>query len=1202
MKNVRFLRALAVIALVAFLPALLFGQAVNFAQIQGRVTDPAGAAVSGAKVKATQTETGLVREVTTNNEGNYILPRLPVGPYLLQVSASGFKEELQSGIVLQVNEQPTINIALTLGAVSEKVEVSAAAALVETNDNSVSEVIDNSRILDLPLDGRQASQLVLLSGAANNVSLSGQDLSGSKSYGNGIYQTGTVTISVAGSQENANNYLLDGGDNLDAFSNINLPFPFPDAIQEFSVQESMLSAQYGLHAGAVVNVVTKSGTNNIHGDLFEFIRNGDTNALPFAFTSTPTADTLKRNQFGGTIGGPIVKDKLFAFLGYQGTFERSLNNPTTAYIPTAAELAGNWTAREQNQPGCNNLVSSTSKFKDPLPGGPAFTGTGANAWQVPTNLYNPASVALVNTYLSGLQTTTGCGTVSYQIPNNYDEHQGVAKVDWNKSANQTMFLRYFIANFENPQVFDPTNILTTTTPGQDTRSQSGAFGDTYTFSSGIVNSVHLTATRLRINRGPSGSMINAPDLCAASSNPACTVNIPSPIANALVLSVGGNGFSVEGGSATPGYFDNNTFQGADDVNIMHGKHQFSFGLNAIRYQLNYLSTYQSNGQFTFSGGYSGDNMLDFLLGDVSKLIQSNNEKENWRQSYFGAYANDNIRVKPNFTLNAGLRWDPYLPASDTMHRGSSFILSDFENNVHSTVFPNAPAGLFYCGDSQTPCSYINSHMANFAPRVGMVWDPKGDGKSSLRSGYGIFYDNPEIFFMDRYADNAPFGAATTLTGGTGTSTINFSNPYAGTSIPAYPTPFPSGSNGFFPNFAYGSTPAVGGGGIFINVPQNMKPTTVQQWNLSYEKQLGANWLLSATYLGSHTTHIWVSYEGDPACPEFNNGVCSLGTGAKLPNYSSPGAPTSLGGTNFTSGAPSTSNTAYRQYLYLLNPSQGAYFANMTEANDGATADYNGLLLTAKHRFSQNFTLLSNFTWSHCISDGDFLGEAASGSRNLESSFVLTPNALTNERGNCGFDIRRILNTSLVITSPKYNGLTGKIVNNWQLAPLFGYRSGQWFQVTESVDNSLTNVVRDRPLVVGDPNQGTCTSGSGATAVTYQVGTVNCWFNTSAFQLQPTGTYGTATRNMLEGPRAFTLDTSLSRSFKIFENQSLMVRVDAFNIINHPNFGTPGATCGGTYSFTAGANNTCTGLGVITGTTTGMAGQPRAFQGALKYTF
>jgi hypothetical protein len=1194
MKDLRFVKILVLMALAAFLPALLFGQAVNFAQIQGRVTDPNGAAIPNAKLTVTQTDTGLVRTVNTNSEGNYIFPRLPVGPYLLQVSASGFKDYAQSGIVLQVGEQPTINVTMTLGTVTEKVEVNAAAALVETNDNSVSEVIDNQRILDLPLNGRQASQLVMLSGAATNPTLSGQDLISSKNYGNGLVDFGSVNISVAGSQENANNYLLDGGDNNDAFSNVNLPFPFPDAIQEFNVQESLLSAQYGVHAGAAVNVVTKSGTNNIHGDAFEFLRNGAVNALPYAFTSSPTYDTLKRNQFGGTVGGPIIKDKLFAFLGYQGTYTRSLANPTTSYVPTDAELGidgqgvtvgnktyGNWAPRETGTTsGCEGYTSSTTKFKDPIKGGTKFATTGSTAWLVPTSMYDPAALNLLQ-YLP--TSTDPCGLVSYQIPNNYTEHQGISRVDWNVSPQQTLFFRYFISNFEFPVAFDTSNILETTTPGQDTRDQSVAFGDTYTFSSGIVNSIHGTFTRLRINRGPAGDMINPTDV---------GIQVPSPIVNAFVLS---GPFSIEGGSSTPGHFNNNTFQGSDDVNLMHGKHQIAFGVEGMRYELNYLSTYQSNGQINIGGNYSGDNMLDFLLGDVKSIVQSNNEAENWRQSYFGLYINDNYRLKPNLTVNAGIRWDPYFPAADAFHRGSHFDLASFEAGTTSEVYSGAPAGLFFCGDTQTPCSYMNSHLTNFGPRVGLVWDPKGDGKQSLRTGFGIFYDNPEIFFMDRFADDAPYGAATTLTLAGTADTL--SNPYLNSGFPTYPIAWPTASNAFFPHGAYGTTASLGGGGVYLNVPLNMHPTTVDQWNLSYERQFGANWLVSATYLGSHTSHIWIGWDQDPACPIYSNGVCSLGNGSALPTFSSPNAP--AGSTSF---APATGNAPYRQYLYMLNAKQGSYFTNMITANDGATASYNGLLLTAKHRFSQNFTVLSNFTYSHCISDGDFLGEATN-SKPIEESFVFSQNALRNETSNCGFDIRKNFNTSLVVTSPKYEGLKGKVLNDWQFAPLLGYRSGQWYSVTQSVDNALTvggsESVTERAQLVGDPNHGSCTVGG----VTYNVGTIQCYFNTGAFALAPTGTIGNSSRNMLQGPGAFTMDASLSRSFKVWEGQNLTLRFEAFNVLNHPNFANPNTTCGGTYSFTA-SSNPCTGsaFGQIQSSASGTAGNPRIFQAAVKYTF
>ena len=267
------LARLAIVMLAALAGAcVLFGQAVNFAQIHGRVSDATGAAIVGAQITASQFNTGLVRTTVSGSEGNYFLPNLPVGPYQLKVSATGFRNFLQTGIVLQVGETPEVNIKLVVGSVAETVEVRADAALVETHENSISTMIDNARILELPLDGRNMVSLVMGSGAATNPTLTSNDLNSTKNYGNGIANGPSQPISVGGGQENANNFLLDGSDNNDAFSNVNAPYPFPDAIQEFSVQSSGLSARYGVHAGATVNAVTKSGTNAYHGSVFEFLR------------------------------------------------------------------------------------------------------------------------------------------------------------------------------------------------------------------------------------------------------------------------------------------------------------------------------------------------------------------------------------------------------------------------------------------------------------------------------------------------------------------------------------------------------------------------------------------------------------------------------------------------------------------------------------------------------------------------------------------------------------------------------------------------------------------------------------------------------------------------------------------------------------------------------------------------------------------
>ncbi|MGH9824265.1 MAG: carboxypeptidase regulatory-like domain-containing protein, partial [Blastocatellia bacterium] len=436
-----------------------YAQAVNFAQIHGRVTDSGGAAINGAQIKLTQTSTGLVRTVKSDSDGGYSLPSLPVGPYELEVAATGFQSYVQKGIILQVGEDPQINITLPVGTVSEKVEVSADAQMVETRETSVSTVIDQRRIVDLPLDGRQATQLVLLSGAAANPSLSNNDLISTKNYANGTGSS-SVAISVAGGQETSTNYVLDGGDNNDAFSNVNLPFPFPDAIQEFSVQTSTLTARYGLHSGAVVNVVTKSGSNGFHGDAFEFLRNGAVNAKHFFTPPGRNDDTLKRNQFGGTLGGPILKDRLLFFGGYQGTRNREAPPTTTVVVPTAAALAGDFSGLES---GACQASGAARTIKDPQTKKP-FPNDFVNP-----NRFNPQALALLKFVPVS---SDPCGKLLFGIPTTGDEDQIVGRVDWLHSQKQTIFGRYFYTNFSDPAIFDGKNILTSIKAGQLSRDQS----------------------------------------------------------------------------------------------------------------------------------------------------------------------------------------------------------------------------------------------------------------------------------------------------------------------------------------------------------------------------------------------------------------------------------------------------------------------------------------------------------------------------------------------------------------------------------------------------------------------------------------------------------------------------------------------------------------------------------------------------------
>src|SRR5438876_7274268 len=358
-------------------PVAALAQAVANATIHGIVADATGAVIPNAQIKARQTDIGQVRSTASNSDGSYVLPNLPVGPYSIEVAAPAFNSYVQSGVVLQVGNNVQINVTLQVGAVNQELRVSANAAMVETQDTSISEVVDQRRIVDLPLNGRQATDLILLSGGANVPPNAASRVATTHDYPT------AVGISVSGGQINGNKYLLDGGDHNDSHSNVNLPFPFPDALQEFSVQTNGVSSRYGLHPGAVVNVVTKSGTNQFHGGLFEFVRNGDFNARNFF---APAQDTLRRNQFGGMAGGPVKTDKIFLFSGYQATRTRTAPPQSIAYVPTQAALSGDFSALESA--ACQSSRKAVT-LMDPASGQPF-----PNSFVSPTR-FNAQTLALL---------------------------------------------------------------------------------------------------------------------------------------------------------------------------------------------------------------------------------------------------------------------------------------------------------------------------------------------------------------------------------------------------------------------------------------------------------------------------------------------------------------------------------------------------------------------------------------------------------------------------------------------------------------------------------------------------------------------------------------------------------------------------------------------------------------------------------------
>ena len=886
-------------------------QAVANGTIQGIVTDASGAGVANAKIAAVQSETGQLLQTVTGNDGSYVLANLPVGPYRLEVSAPSFSTYVQSGIILQVGDDVEINVELRIGALTQKVEVAADAAMVETHDTSISEVIDQRRIVDLPLNGRQATDLILLSGGASVPQGAAGRFITTHDYAS------SVAVSISGGQENGNNYLLDGGDHNDTHSNVNLPFPFPDALQEFRVQTSGVSARYGLHPYAVVNAVTKSGTNQFHGSLFEFVRNGDFNARNFFAAAQ---DTLRRNQFGGTVGGPVKQDKLFLFNGFQATRTRTAPPQTISFVPTQAALNGDFSTLESA--ACQSNKKAVT-LMDPSNGQP-----------FPNNFISPTRFSVPAANLAKLipVSSNPCGQLTYAVPNPNNENQDVFRVDWLQASRNTIYGRFFVADYDNPPYYT-NNILTTTRSGLEERATSAVLADQFTTAT-FLDAFHATYTRLSNNRAVSQQM---PNLVSLGSN------MYNAYPHFIDLTVT-NKFTVGGGSNAPATFVRDTYQFADDVDLIRGRHHITFGLEAMAMQMDEVNISLSNGEWTFNGSLTNDGLADFLIGRPSLLSIGSPFQIALRQKYWGAYVQDDIRVSRTLNVHAGLRWEPSLPEHDILGRGAHFSMPAFLAGQKSAVYPNAPAGLLFYGDDGIPKSYANDSWLGLAPRVGFAWDPNGNGRQSIRSSYGIFFDTPETFTARDWGLMAPWGNSISLTAPAG----GLNNPFL--TYPGgnpFPTPYPPTKTSTFPI-----------AGLYVNFPLNLHHMYQQQWDFSYQVQASANWMLSASYVGNKATHLRTSTEQNPAI--------------------------------YVAGASSVSNTQQRRLLMRLNPVQGAYYANITLADDGVNTNYNALRLSAQHRFSQHFTLLSVYTWSHCMQDAETYGNRNSrGPINIKTRITAT---------------------------------------------------------------------------------------------------------------------------------------------------------------------------------------------------------------------
>jgi len=1090
--------------------ASLWGQAGAVSQIDGTIRDATGSVVPGAAIVITQTETGFSRSAESGANGTYVLPSLPVGPYRLEVKKTGFNSYVQQGIVLQVNSSPTIDVALTVGTVSEQVLVEAAAAMVETTSTGVGQVVDQRRVVDLPLNGRIPTELITLTGAAVAVPLanSGQLIS-QKNYPN------AVAISVAGGPANGLFYALDGSTHNDPVNNAGLPLPFPDALQEFKVETSALPAQYGQHAGGAINAVTKSGANAFHGDAFEFIRNRALTTRNF-FATSP--DTLRRHQFGGTLGGPIVKNKLFFFAGYQQTLQKSDASKNQAFLPTPEALQGDF--RVLASAACNSGRAITL--------GAPFVGN-----QVAPSLFSPAAVKMMQIYQ---QPVDACGKAFYNTISNFSEYAGIAKVDWQVSTNHTAFIRYLAAHSISPISYTG-NPLSVIDASPDNLVNSVTIGETWVVNAGMVNTFRANFNRAAVNKTQI-TTLTAKDLGIPLTPPPTPNNLNVVVSGAF-NSVGQNSFAA----AVP----TQSTQLADDFSVLRGSHQIQFGGNWIRPLQNAFFVGTNAGSFSFSGQATGLPMADFMMGKALSFGQGPGTLDAQVHNYVGLYVQDSWRVSSRLRVNYGLRWEPYIGASVKYGHVTHFERSLYDAGVHSTVYPNAPAGVQYPGDPGFDTNNRPNHIywPNFAPRLGIVYDPKGDGKMTVRASWGIFTDMPHTLYYDAFGGSAPWGGNVSIPNPVG----GFDNPWQG-----YPggNPFPyklDKNTPFLTNLSY------------LTVPLNLHPTQMQQWNLTVQRQISTNWLTTVSYLGNHTTHMWASQS-------LNPGV-----------YFAPTSGTTCVINGVTQNpCSSTGNINSRRVLTLANPQQGAYISGLTTLDDGATAGYHAMLASVNHRFSNNYTVLANYTWSHCIADPVSLAIGGS---------YTNPNNRHFDRGNCGgIDIRHIVNVSAALQSPNFKGrIMHMLGTGWQMSPIVSFRTGSSLVVTTGVDNALNGTGGQRPNFVAGADPYCSGAAKGP----------NCWLNKAAFASPDAGTFGNLGAYNLYGPNFFNVNVSVSRKFRvpIRDGHNIEIRADAFNVENRVNFNLP----------TSALNSA--NFGKITSDLNSAGssnGSPRIIQLSAKYTF
>ncbi|HTZ73892.1 MAG TPA: TonB-dependent receptor, partial [Candidatus Aquilonibacter sp.] len=1184
--------------------------------ISGIITDPSGSVVPGVTVTATNTQTGVQAAIQTDSKGFYNFAELPIGDYTIQAEEKGFKEYLKNGIHIDANSAIRVDIKLEIGTIAEKVTVTSNAVQVETQSTQMGEVIDSQKMTAVPLNGRDFTDLLNLQPgvvpsqyAAQAPGLNDRTVSGSNSLNSG-------NQSINGQREAANGFMINGANANEGKNNGTAVIPNLDSIEEFRIITNNFDAEYGNYSGGQVNVVTKAGTNQYHGDLFEFNRNTAFNGRDWY---APNIGKLIQNQFGGTIGGPIKRDKTFFFADYQGT--RLIDGQTaTAFVPSLADRQGNLADQEGSLTGTVQgtawAQTLTTRLGYPVTATEPYFYTGCTTTaecvlpggQLSPTKFSPAAAGLLP-YIPqptpNLPANANYNFATSAAEQRLRDDKAGIRLDQNTSDYGVISGYWHVDDDTNntPYPNGGANV-----PGfnalSNSRAQIFVLGDTKSFGSTAVNDLRFSylrsANHLFTPQGGLGVSLASLGFTPPAGSGANFNGGIAPVEPSLEgvpsVSFALLGLNIGVPTDTTRQF-NNTFQWQDGFTKIIGTHSIKFGGQFHYDQINDRNFYGENGAFTFDGSESGSDIVDFLLGAPAQLIQASEQILDSRSKYMGLYAQDSWRVTPNLTFNYGLRWEFSQPWYDTQNKIETLVPGE-----QSVVFPGAPLGWVVPGDPGVPSTLAPTQYHNFSPRIGIAYSPGADsgliakitggpGKMSIRAGYGIFYTAVEDLTQFQEIGDPPYGLF-----------------YVSPAPPLFETPFiDRGSNNsegqrfpfIFPptnvgpknpdtTFNWAGVEPLSG--TLAYDPHNVLPRA-EDYELSIERQFGSNTVLSVSYVGNQGHKLISVIEANPGNPTLCLQLIALNA------LTSSGQPCGDFGEAqqyilpLGVGYPSAANAN----VELIPPGQcggatgvncvvnstytvlGPNFNDVPYEATIAQSSYNSLQVNLKHSSGLS-TFLIGYTYAKCMDNASGLQEG------------LNPFDPRKSIGLCIFDVTQNFVASYETRLPfdrlfhATSGFANKIAAGWAISGITTFATGLPVTLSEADDNSFTGTQGgeaqiDLPDFSGGKVLQTTNPRNGGT-----------YFDTSLFSPEAPGTIGNSRRRFFHGPGLNNWDMALIKDTSLTETKSLQFRFEAFNIWNHAQFS---------------ANNS-SGFGVVGssgfGQITATYGQPRILQAALKFLF